>query len=183
MGVEPSKIDDRQRVKIYKRVNFAEARKLFAELTKDSKCKKHTSADPLFDALDSPPTSQNFYAYFQSSSSGSSTSTSTNNSSSSSDGKGKITLHLDTSKGIEMFIEHSASVYSLLHTEWWDGRKITIVPSVIPEDYQLGLDKRQYDALYSIIPLSQSSSTSSNNLGRSLSVSDIQINTISTYAL
>lgn len=133
MGLENSKIDDRQRAKIYKRVSFAEAKEQFAKLTQNNQCAndiKYTVADPLYTPLHTLPVSQNFHASFKG------------------EYSGETTLKLSYAKGVEIDGKWSHSLYYLLQTEWDDGGKLATFPSVIPENYYLGLHKQQYDALY-----------------------------------
>lgn len=129
MGNDSSKIDDRQRSKMHKRVSYVEAKVLFANILKVT---KWNLADPIFTPFLGFPVSHNFDAAFFE------------------DGKRGMVLNLISTGGIELDgSKWSPPLYHLLSPELaFQGQQVTTEPRKIPKDYYLGLDKKQCDALY-----------------------------------
>lgn len=130
MGATGSKIDDRQRAKIYKRVSLIEAQDQFAKLPRTT----WILGNPLYNALKSFPVSQNFDSCFNY------------------DANHKdLILCLKSTDGAELdsakFV--GCTLYHLLQREDLNGIKVTTSPKEIPENYAIGLYKEQYEALYS----------------------------------
>lgn len=135
MGITESKIEDRRRAKIYKRVNFIEARRQFLQLPFGSSGFKKK--------FDSFPISQNFESYFS-------------DECSPRYGKGLV-LYLESVKGVELDSEkvQRCTVYHLLKADYGNSHKVRTVPAIVPSNYFIGLNREQYDELYpSELPVS-----------------------------
>lgn len=151
MGVETSKIDAKQRAKMHRRVSLIEARRQFSKLSKLSG--QHLSAASVPKsfpkALNSFPVSQNFKSYFR-------------DERDPKFGKGLV-LYLESNNSVELDSAkvQKCTVYHLLKTDYGDEYKVRTVPSIIPENYFIGLYKEQYDALYSSKETAETLPTSS----------------------
>lgn len=133
-----NKIEEKERTRTHKLVSLIEARKQFAKLPVTDIL---TADGKLTRKFQSLPVLRNFLVdrYRDSKS-------------------GWSTLLLGSSEGIEVDGEYSqqwATLYQLLRNT------VKTSPAVIPDNYYLGLDKEQYDALYALYPPTASSSTSS----------------------
>lgn len=119
------KVDERQRAHTHKLVNLVEARKQFAKLIVINSAGESTNDWPL-DKFHTHPVLRNFQIDFHTYSR-----------------TCRPVLHMQSSKGIEVDGRNPewATVYHLL-------RNYKTSPAIIPENYYLGLDKEQYDALY-----------------------------------
>lgn len=137
-NVDSDKINEYKRERVYKRVSLIEARKLFAELTGPRRFAKAFYDDPI---------SLNFTLSLkrQNNQNGSSNQNAQNGLSDR-NGLDHVSITLKSSNNIEL--DGSKSDF------WLSGILGGSIATIIPGSYFLGLDKAQYDALYSSIPSS-----------------------------